>query len=798
MFKHLLIFTFLIISTSVGFAQTSITGEVTDSSGKPLPGVSIQVLNSTIGAVTNSQGSYELLHVPAGNQKIRASFIGFAAQTKEIDIDADSRKVNFRLSENVLELQELVVTAQKREEELQKVPIAVASIGEQRAEDLQISNLNEIGRISPNFMTYDDGVGIFSMVASRGIFTIDEKPTVGVYVDDVPLFSTYSFPAALTNIERIEVLRGPQGTLYGRNTLAGVINIVTKKPTNTAGGYIKAGYGSLNQFNVNAGTHLPLVDDKLFALIGGGFTTRDGYVENAAIPDSEDLLSHERINGNMKLSWLPSNKWNVTLSSGLEFRDMKGFALAGTPGATNAQLDSIKTNHPYEVNYSHVGNHKVLLSNNSLKVGYYGNKVSLTSITSFQRTKDTDEEEEYDFTPLNISYADVDSKKYTLSEELRLRPSQSNPAFDWLAGVFVYHFNEDLYQVYTSGPDNAMYYEDPETQAQFPYNSIEDNLTTDNGVSFFGNVDYNLTEKLSLIAGLRYEISKQESEVQNYYRKDGAPYTYPPLGVMPGEFEKSASYDALSPKFGLSYEANDQLLIYGNVAKGYRPGGINTWTSDEDKAVFDEEVSWNYEAGLKSTLLSNRLKLNLTGFYIDYQDQQLFTIIDMTTFNYGRENIGTSISYGLEMESEWILSKSLNALVNLGYLDTDVTEYTVINSLGETVDYSGNEQGYSPHWNGGLGLIFNKNLNDVHFNASLDYQFQTEMYFSAENNYSQDGYGILNGQISAQLENYKLSLWGKNLTDEVYFSYAYAISGYGGLGNYGLPATFGATLTAEF
>lgn len=691
----------------------------------------------------------------------------------------------------------LTVTAQKREEVLQKVPIAVASIDNTKTEELQISNINEVGRISPNFKSYDDGAGLFPMIASRGIFTIDEVPVVGVYVDDVPLFNTSTFPTLLTDIERIEVLRGPQGTLYGRNTLAGAINVITKHPTNQTKGFASFGYGNFNQIQASAGVSTSLIEGKLFARISGSSTFRDGYIENTFL-ETNNLLEHEQYGGNLRLTYLPSSSLSLSLNTSLTQRTVDAYAFVGGFGVTGEDINALLNDSPYQVAYNTQGVYDTLVSNNALKVSYETDHLSIKSITSLQYTDNTANDDDFDFSPFDINTRVHYSRELmTLAEEVRV--SSKGSRLRWLAGIFVYNLSTDYGHDWETGKDNAAFQQDPDTAAQYPYTTSDKTKQRYTGFSVFGNADYPIIERLRAIAGIRFEIENNHADVRRSYTKDGnTGYQYPNLGAIPAEFEETAMFNATSPKVGLSYEATDDVMFFCNVARGYRPGGINPFTSDADAAKFDPEFSWNYEAGVKSMLLQNRVKANLTGFYIDYKDQQLYTVIDLETFNLGRANLGRSISYGTELETEWALVDGLTAIINVGYLETEITDYKTIGPGGE-LDNAGNQQGYSPHFNGNFGISYEKPINNlITLKATTDYQYQTDMFFDAENTIEQEDYGLLNARFVVSTERIDLIFWGQNLTDEVYLSYGYGVGGAGVFANYGLPRTLGSKLAVKF
>ncbi len=776
--------------------QNLITGSITDQQGEPISGVTVKILNTEIGSITDAEGRYEITTIFEGIQSLEASFLGYATQVKEIDL-SQGNEFNFQLKESTLELGTIVVSATKKEEEIQKIPIAISSVDAASVEALQIDNINQIGRIAPNFKTYDDGGGTFPMIASRGIFTIDESPIVGIYVDDVPQFFTYSFPALLDDVERIEVLRGPQGTLYGRNTLGGAINIITKKPSNQGKGYISAGYGSLNQTDFSAGYGGPLVDNKLFFRLSGGYQSRDGYINNVTL-ETNNLLSRRVINGNIRLSYLPSDKIAVTFNSSLEDRESDAYALLGGFGATGAVIDSLKENAPYEVAFNTQGVYKNLASNNALKIAYSTDKFSIKSVTALQSNKNERTGDEFDFTPFDLSeVGDTERTDLTISEELRISSVGEN-SFNWLGGIFLYRVNTDVFSPTISGADNAFFAASPEDAMQYPYSTIDETDQQQSGIAIFGNIDWAITDKLKFIAGLRYEREVFDTELARFYEQNGnTNYSYPPLGLIPQDFDADASFEAVSPKIGLAYDFSENAMLWANLARGYRPGGINSFTADKDAAEFDPESSWNYELGIKSKSANNRGKLNLTGFYINYTDQQLFTIIDPTTFNFGRDNIGQSESYGLELETEWILTNGFKAIVNIAYLETEITDYQVFSFVGE-LDNNGNTQAYSPQWNGNIGLNYDNNLGNLRLNVNLDYQFQSDMFFDAENALEQEAYGLLNARIVLGYQQFDLSFWGQNLTDEVYFSYGYGVGGGALLASYGLPRTVGTSLTFKF
>ncbi|MEM7511815.1 MAG: TonB-dependent receptor [Bacteroidota bacterium] len=776
--------------------QHSIKGIVKDQGGAPLEGAAIELLNSSLGAIADAKGEFQLMNVPEGVQVLKVSIIGHAIQTQTINVPIEDL-IQFELPESFQELAPVVVTATKREVNAQDVPSAISSIDASGVLDLQIDNINDVGKAIPNFNTYDDGGSIFPLVSVRGIATISDVPIVGIYVDDIPLFNTASFPAVLQNLDRIEVLRGPQGTLYGRNSLGGVINIITKQPTNKTQGHITLGYGNLNQLQVNGSVSTPLLKDKLFLGLDGSFSSRDGYIRNTFL-DHTELLGNEMATGNIRLSWLMNDKWSLTLRTGIESRDIDAYALVGAIGNTGAQLDSLRENHPYELDYNTEGNYISTLTNSALKLSYYGDKIFFKAISALQTTSLEIRGEEFDFSRFDITESNTNRDILTFSEELRIGSNQNDSRFNWLAGAFFYYYQYDNRGGFTNGADNAFFAPSPEVAEIYPYIQRQSSLLKQTGISLYANADYALTDNLTFTAGLRYEIEDSESDnTTTYSQRGNEDFSFPPLGLIPAEFGAEAEFSALSPKASLSYKISSDQMIYGSVARGYRPGGINAFTTEGNGLTYDPEFTWNYELGLKSTFLENKMRLNLTAFYIDYTDQQLFTLVDITTFNLGNENIGKSISYGLELEWDYLLFKGFQASANVGYLETEIKEFSVVGFAGE-VDNAGNTNAFAPTWSGNISLAYNTKIQDVQLGIFADYQFQTEMWLDPENVYSQPGYGLFNGRITGTYKGIELAVWAQNLADVVYFSYGYSVQGFGGFASYGLPRTVGTSLTYRF
>ncbi|MEM7110003.1 MAG: TonB-dependent receptor [Bacteroidota bacterium] len=779
------------------YAQTTFTGLVQDENGEPIGYANILIKGTTSGTTSDVRGNFSFPNIFPGKYTLEVSAVGFKKASQNVAVGQDGEtSVKVILDASALELETITVMAEKREDELQKVPIPVTAVDAKKIESLQINNINELGRITPNFLTYDDGAAWFPLISTRGIITIDATPIVGVYIDDVPLFNISSFPSFLNDMERIEILKGPQGTLYGRNSIGGVINILSKSPTNELKGYASAGFGNLSQYDFQTGISAPLIKNKLFVRVNGGITGRNGYVTNTF--DDRELLGREFYAGNLRLKFIPNSGWLFSLSSGFESRENQATAFVGNFGIPSGYLNSVRVNHPYEVRQNDNGVYNVNTYNNAFKVSYTARRFQVDAITALQITDTRRMNDDLDFTEFSLQTAVLgDNDINTLSQEIRIS-SNDDSRLEWIGGAYFYLVNNKSFSILESGPDNLFFVTDSATAAQYPFSRINDNEIRQDGFSLFGQLSFAITDRLKIVGGLRYELENSSLEEDLRYEKDGQDYEYPLLGAVPASFDLSTQFDAVSPKLNISYQANPNTLLYANVARGYRPGGVNPFVADDEQAVFDPEFSWNYEVGTKNKLWNNRARLNASAFYITYTGQQLFTIVDLSTFAFGKENLGSSHSYGVEVESEFIVVKGLNLRSNIGYLETEFTDFTYFGFSGNEIDNEGNAQVMSPRWNGNIGLNYNLKLSEKwQSNLSLDYQYTSEVFFDAENLHSQPGYGLLNGRMVVGNKNLELAIWAQNLTDVTYLGYGFGIGGSGANASYSLPRTFGTTLTAK-
>ncbi|MEO0573194.1 MAG: TonB-dependent receptor, partial [Bacteroidota bacterium] len=487
---------------------------------------------------------------------------------------------------------------------------------------------------------------------------------------------------------------------------------------------------------------------------------------------------------NFRLRYYANDKLSIKLQYSLQRRESNAYAFVlATPDNT---LQDILANTPFEVSFNEDVFRETLTQNLALNLKYDFDSFSLNSITAYQDT-DLDALDEFDFSPLSIQAAGRGLKYQNVSQEIRLA-STSNNMFSWIAGAFLYRNSNDDGNDFITGPDFGLI--DPDFAALVPFTRFDKADIVQQGYALYGQATFNITDKFDVSGGLRYDFEENETTINRTFDSSVFPST---------SFSGSTDFDSFSPKIALSYQANDQTFVFANVARGFRPGGVNQFVLDETQTGFDSENTLNYELGIKNNFFNNRLKLNLTGFFITYNNQQVFTLLNLANFDLGTDNIGESRSFGLELESEWAVTRGLSLGLNLGYLNTEVLEFSPVDfNTGQPVDFSGNELPISPEFNGNVNLNYIQPIGKkINFESSLDYTYQSDVFFDVGNELLQEAYGILNGRIGITSKNLDLFVWGKNITDETYFSYGFGVSGFNNAA-FALPQTYGVTLTGKF
>ncbi len=614
----------------------------------------------------------------------------------------------------------VVITAEKRQTEEQKTPVAVTVFTAQDLEDRNLKTVHDVLAQVPNLMQVDT-IGGNTMAAFRGSVTsmgTETNPLV-IYVDGVPVDSYSSMDASLLNIERIEVLRGAQSTLYGKNAFSGVVNIISKKPDNTHTGKVYIDGGSEWSMEGGVTTSGPIIEDKLFFSLSGSHDYRDGYMKG---PNSNDERN-TRVKGQFRL--LPTNDSELNLH--LAYTKYEEGPLPVVKGSDPSLHDwASDTDHRDKETFSAALHSAVDFSAAELK-----------SVTTF---RSDDMRASHDNSTYMVgTYNEYDESSWEATQEFRVQsPADSDAGFSWLAGVYGGYRDLDRKKWFT-----------PSTTINFPY--------TDKMTEFapFGQVEVPLfVDALKLTTGLRWQYVKREATIKTIF--GGSPWVNEDL---------DESWEEFLPKAVLSYQITDDYMVYAGVNRSFLPGGFSRQVMPGiAELTYKPQYAWNYEVGAKTSWLENRLNANLTLFYSKYTDMHV-TSMNMIIGGPVATNAGKVTAYGAEAELDAQILPGLRGTASVGYTHAEFDEYTATNALGVDVDYSGKRVQYTPEYTGNLSLVYRHSTG---FMGQAGVQYASKMYWDAGNSASQGSVTTVNAKIGYEAESFDVYLYATNLFDKRY------------------------------
>ncbi len=682
------------------------------------------------------------------------------------------------------QLEQVIVTAQKRAEYLQKIPLAVSSLDAKQIKALQIWDIKGLSSIIPNTYSADPG-DARNATSIRGIATTSYDPTVAVYIDGVNQFSLDTYIPSLFDIARIEVLRGPQGTLYGRNSMGGVINIITKEPTNKTNGFGEISLGDYNQQRINAGFKTPLLKNKLFFGMSALYDARDGYYKNDFNNQTYD--KQHGFSSNYYLNWFINKRWSAKLNVKNRIQQNNGaFPLV-------ADLNEAMIN-PYRLNQNAVTKMIDNTLNSSLSLNYIGTNFNFNSQTAYQSnyryyTNPIDGDfSPYDIITVKNNYGKDWNNIKVITQEFKFTSSNtSNSKFKWTAGAYLFYQDAPVKQATQFGEFASMMVGD----SLFALTNIT--KTIKKGVAFYGQLSYAIQNNLSINLGLRNDYEQVTQSVLGLYQHapDNTEYTTTP------DASAKINFNALSPKLSLDYQVNKNSFAYALFSRGFRTGGLSPLGSDPSQPPligYKPEYSNNFELGLKNDLFDRTLRFNIALFYTKIQDAQVPSLVlpDAITIT---KNIGKLNSKGIEAE---LLSKPVKGLTlqyNFGYTDAKF-ETLNLSQQGISVDLSGKKQIFTPDITSFLAAQYNHKIGTSKTDAFIraEWKYTGTTYFDLANNIYQSPYSILNLSVGITNEKYGIKLWSRNLTKQKYIAYAYDF----GAIHLGDPAHVGITVSYQF
>ena len=715
---------------------------------------------------------------------------------------------------------EVIVTAQKREERLLDVGLAVSSLNAETLRTQRVDTTSDLASQVPNVDVKENIPGAQAIITIRGVglndFSSTNNSTVGVYIDDVFLASFAEMDFNFYDLGRVEVLKGPQGTLYGRNSTAGAINVISAAPSLAGNsGMLSATVANFSRYEGEGFANLVASDQLAFRFSGKVIEQDDGYWTSR--PLQTDLGRQDILLGRAQMLWRPTEATTVKLKleaernrseigSGKFFGTIPAVAGAKCPNFANPAVctDShgfTDTNpDPFSVTTAHPAPYRVTQANATLHVDQDLGAVRLSSVTGyidFKRSFYIDA----DAAPTTDAEFDQNDKVRQFTQELRLAGGSPDRA-TWLVGAY---YSWDRVQTFSPGflhdlfNTNVLITADQKTESR----------------AIFGQVDWALTPKLKLVTGLRYT-----DEDRSYV---GGTTDLNPFGLSflcfavgacglgapgshPLSFEDASIHDRnWSWRAGLNFKPNDDTLVYGTIARGTKSGGFfnGITTNSFALAPYRPEELTDYEVGVKARLLDRTLQLDASAFWYDYKDLQTQTFTNVGAVSLIKlGNVGTATVKGLDIQVTWLPVRGLTLNAGLGLLDTELGSFSTAGPAGAIVVPKGNKLPNAP---------------DTSFNGQARYEwpvggdwtaavqagahYSSKVFKEALNTpyLSAGSYWLVDARVSlASPAGWELAVWGKNLGDEHYVTQA-TDDGLGmGYRVFNAPRTYGVSVTKRF
>jgi len=687
--------------------------------------------------------------------------------------------------------EEIVVTARHREENIQSVPISMSAVSGDFIEQARINTLQGLEHSVANLVFGETGSSGETHIGIRGIGDFSRNigfdTRVGVYIDGVFAGQSLAVDQGLVDLAQVEVLRGPQGTLFGKNSSSGAINILSNKPAiGETSGSLRLGAGNLDKVYGEAVLNIPLGETAAarFSLVS---QKQDGYISNLLTGDN--LMTSNHTLGRLRLRLQPSDELEINFS--YDFRKQNNDLLFLEPDASYENA----AGNPAAAGNFIVDQDAQLIDDNSgsgsgLTIDYtFKNDYILTSITGFRtvdRKVGSDEDATRVFT-LDARFFEDDFEHFT--QEFRLA-SPADQTFQYVVGAFYFDQQAVTDRKVALGPGFGGPPEGVDA-------AVQDSAVDTTNLAFFFNGNVDLSDRWSLSGGVRYTDESKDAVIDQF--------VFPGFGLaelIQESFTRDEDY--WTATLSLQYQANEDVLTYATFANGYKAGGFNVdLVSEIDNLFFEEETVNSFEIGLKSDLMDGRLRLNIAAFYAQYDDYQVFQfqfdpLNGITTLLIS--NAASVTTKGFEIEGIARFTDNFELDFGIGYTDAKFDDFpggAIDEITGLPLNVAGNVLARAPEITANLTARYRFSVGS----AMLNYSYRGEQFFNPDNrdNSHQPGYSLLSGSIDFELSNqWSVGIWGHNLTDEEYRG----MRGVSFLGIpfslYMQPRTYGAEATFRF
>jgi iron complex outermembrane receptor protein len=674
----------------------------------------------------------------------------------------------------------VTVSAQKEPQDLQQLPVSVTAVTKETIERAGIRIVSDAAIFSPNTSFTEFTARKLSNGRVRGVGSSPNNPAITTFVDGVPQLNANSSSFDLLDVQQIEFVRGPQSALFGRNTLGGVVNVISAKPAFSKwSGGLSVPFGNYSAFDLRGQASGALVADTLSAGVAFSYAARDGYTTNDITGD--DLDSRGAFTAKGQLLWKPAPKWEARMIMTAERAEDGDYALN--------DLEALRQN-PYRSSRDFEGFTERTIFNTTLLTERKGDRFNISTTTGFVRWT-TDDATDLDYSPLPLITRANAEEAFQFTQEVRVAGVEPQKlarlgdaaSIGWQAGVFLFTQSYQQDAVNTLGPG---VFSPLVLMPVAQYSPVAE--LDDVGVGVYGQGTLKLNDRLDIIAGARIDYEKKDADLKTFFD----PALVPPTVLVDDD-----SFAAFSPQVSVRYQLQPDRNIYGTLSRGFKAGGFNP-ASIAGSEAYGEEKSWNLEGGYKSRLANGRLVLNAAAFYIDWNDLQLNVPNLDVAGQLFIANVGGASSTGLEIEAIGRPMAGVDVFGTLGLTRARFSDGSF--ALGQ--DVSDNEIPNTPDFTASFGVQYARALQiGATVFGRADVVVHGGFNYDEANTQSQDAYALTNLRGGFRRKFLVVEGWIKNAFDTKYIPVAFAygqLAPSGFVGENGAPRTFGLSLGVTF
>jgi iron complex outermembrane receptor protein len=752
----------LLLASSISLAQQTgrLAGVMRDETGGALSGVTVTATGDCVATpltvITDEHGRYVIQPLSPGHCQIAAGLIGFDSRVATIEITAGEHTLDLLLPIRAMSESVTVTTTKAGAADVQSTPVAITVLPATTLDHMGIRAIEGLAGMVPA-VTISQANDL-AQVTIRGIGTnstvVGADPSSAVYLDGVYLSRPSMIGVDLVDVERIEVLRGPQGTLYGRNAVGGTINIVTRQPTNALESSARMTVGDYHEVRTEGVVSGPLIRNKLMAgvaLLGG---RRDGFVTDLDHP-GHPLGSKDTLAGRGHLRFLFGPRTELLLAA--DYGRFNGVPLTNAkPLVAKPPFSFDNPARFWSVRASE------LASGGNIQQGASGRLVAplsrtitLTSLTAYRKS-DSGFFVDGDSTELIVGATDVPDLQHQSSHETTV--AGRTEKLTWVGGVFFYDEHNEAHVEITSYLSG--------TQIR-PFAMIDTRAR-----ALFGQATLRVSGRVSVTGGVRYiDEHKDLDSTGGVYQMDTDRLAVPASFY---DFAESASFRAWTPKGGIQVQAARDTFGYFSATKGYKSGGFNPGEAVPAKAPFGPEFAWSYEGGLKRTMAHGRIRTNTAAYYTNYRDQQVlsFQRPGVPEIN----NAGAATIRGAEIELAGAVAPSLRLAGHVSWLDAKYDHYFAhVLGSAATLDAAGNRLNNAPEWSGSGSVVWQRAAGGRGtISVRGDASWQNQVFFEPFNGpiETQRPYGLLHLRAGFEARNrrWELAVFLRNLSNQAYIT----------------------------